>query len=99
MKKGVVRIGTSGWLYGHWDNVFYPKGIKKEDLLPFYAKFFETVEINTTFYHLPKEQSVKNWHDRVSNGFSFSVKLSQYITHRKKLHCDKESIQLFFNRL
>lgn len=95
MKKGKVRIGTSGWFYGHWDSVFYPEDLQTKDLLPFYAQSFDTVEINTTFYHLPKEESVKNWHDRVGKGFVFSVKLSRYITHQKKLLCDKKSVQIF----
>lgn len=99
MSKGAVYIGTSGWFYGHWDQVFYPEEIPSQDFLPFYAKSFDTVEINTTFYHLPTEQSVKNWYKRVGKKFTFSVKLSRYITHRKKLLCDQESIDVFFNRL
>ena len=94
-----LRIGTSGWSYGDWGKSFYPSDISQKDFLSFYSENFETVEINNTFYHLPTERAVKNWHKVVEKNFIFSVKISRYITHIKKLKCDKESIQFFIERI
>lgn len=91
-----VRIGTSGWLYKHWDAVFYPPKIEK---LTFYAAHFDTVEINTTFYHLPKNGSVKNWKHRTGKDFIFSIKASQYITHRKRLLNCQEPLKTFYQSI
>lgn len=96
MSKNSIHIGTSGWLYSHWDKVFYPKKVEK---LHYYADFFNTVEINSTFYHLPKASSVKNWKLRVGQTFTFAVKASQYITHRKRLIDCKEPLSLFYRRI
>lgn len=56
-----VHIGTSGFYYPHWIGDFYPQNLPKNKLLSYYVKFFDTVEINSSFYHLPKEETVKNW--------------------------------------
>lgn len=93
-----AHIGTSGWYYEHWNEAFYPKDLKQKDRLKYYSNHFQTVEINSTFYHLPKESVVKNWHLQVPKKFIFSVKASQYITHRKRLLNDEESVQLFYKR-
>jgi uncharacterized protein YecE (DUF72 family) len=95
----MIHIGTSGWFYGHWDEVFYPKDLKQKDRLAFYSTIFKTVEINSTFYHLPTEKSVKNWHKRVDADFIFSIKISRYLTHMQRLNCDKASVDLFFDRM
>ena len=76
-----IRIGTSGWHYDHWKGVFYPEGLPKGKWLEHYAGHFDTVEINNTFYHLPKEQSVQRWRDVAPHGFLYSVKANRYITH------------------
>ena len=90
-----IRIGTSGWHYNHWIGPFYPEGLPKDRWLEHYAQHFDTVEINNTFYHLPREQTMRNWHDRVPAHFVFAVKASQYITHVKKLKDPQESLQRF----
>jgi uncharacterized protein YecE (DUF72 family) len=54
-KKGKVFIGTSGWNYGHWSGKFYPEDLPKTKWFNYYHKRFDTVELNTSFYHLPKE--------------------------------------------
>ncbi len=97
--KAKVFIGTSGWSYKHWKLNFYPEGLKDRDKLHYYSDQFTTVEINTTFYNLPKETTVRNWEMQVDKQFIFSVKASQYITHRKRLKDCKESVELFLNRL
>jgi uncharacterized protein YecE (DUF72 family) len=91
-----IRIGTSGWHYDHWIGRFYPEGLRKELWLEYYAQHFDTVEINNTFYHLPRAQTMVNWHDRVPAHFLFAVKASRYITHVKKLHDTVEEVQRFF---
>jgi len=91
-----IRIGTSGWHYNHWIGRFYPEKLPKDQWLEHYAQHFDTVEINSTFYHLPKEQTMVNWHDRVPAHFLFAVKASRYITHVKKLNDPQESLVRFF---
>src|SRR3954470_19045380 len=80
-----IHIGTSGWHYKHWKEVFYPKGIKEAQQLSYYITQFDTVEINNTFYHLPPEKTFENWRTAVPDNFLFIVKASRYITHLKKL--------------
>lgn len=91
-----IRIGTSGWHYDHWIGRFYPKDLPKEQWLEYYARHFGTVEINNTFYHLPRAQTMVSWHDRVPAGFVYAVKASRYITHVKKLNDPEESIGRFY---
>jgi uncharacterized protein YecE (DUF72 family) len=92
-----IRIGTSGWHYKHWAGRFYPEKLRTDKWLEHYARHFDTVEINNTFYHLPREQTMVNWHDRVPAGFLFAVKASRYITHIKKLRNTGAEIERFFD--
>jgi uncharacterized protein YecE (DUF72 family) len=83
-----IRIGTSGWNYprgeGRWNGVFYPaRRPKGFDELAFYADFFDTVEINSTFYGMPRPEVAAGWADRTPPGFEFAVKLYQQFTHPK----------------
>ena len=94
-----IHIGTSGWSYAHWDTVFYPCNISSNQHLKFYSEFFNTVEINTTFYHLPLVKTVRNWHKQIPEDFIFSVKASRYITHMKKLMNCEKALQLFYSRI
>lgn len=91
-----IRIGTSGWHYKHWAGRFYPEKLRTDKWLEHYARNFDTVEINNTFYHLPREQTMVNWHDRVPAGFLFAVKASRYITHVKKLRNTAGEVERFF---
>lgn len=95
-KEDRCHIGTSGWSYGHWKEVFYPKDVKEKDFLSFYSEHFSTVEINNSFYHLPRAETVRRWRDMVSEDFIFAVKGSRYITHIKRLNEPEESISRFF---
>jgi uncharacterized protein YecE (DUF72 family) len=98
MKKNLF-IGTSGWSYAHWNKVFYTD-IKPEDHLPFYSKYFDTVEINSTFYHTaPSNKTVKNWHKQVPKSFLFAVKANRFITHRKRLHDCKDALRSFVKEI
>ncbi len=93
-----IHIGTSGWSYNDWsDGVFYPPDISNRDWLKFYSSHFSTVEINATFYHQMSAKTYKKWHDTVPDNFIFSVKISRFLTHIKKLNDPKEPWQRFIN--
>lgn len=83
--NGSIHIGTSGWNYEHWKGPFYPRKISAGEMLAYYKDHFGTVEINSSFYHLPTEKSVMRWRDTVPVDFIFAAKGSRYITHMKKL--------------
>jgi len=91
-------IGTSGYIYDHWYGIFYPKGLTKSQWLEYYCQFFDTVELNVTFYRLPFELAFKSWHQRVPDNFQFTVKGSRFITHVKKLVDCEDSLKLLFAR-
>ncbi len=97
MNKSSINIGTSGWYYSHWIDIFYPKNITKKDMLSYYSNFFSTVEVNNTFYRLPDENTLRNWTLMVPEDFIFSVKASLYITHRKKLTNTSALLLLFLS--
>ncbi len=81
----IVRIGTQGWSYPDWIGTFYPPGAKQEHYLPFYAGVFDTVELDTTFYHPPKPSIVRSWAKHTPDTFRFSAKVPQRITHESRL--------------
>jgi uncharacterized protein YecE (DUF72 family) len=80
-----IRIGCSGWNYASWKDEFYD-GKPAREWLRHYAIFFDTVEVNNTFYRLPKRQSVANWVLQSPPGFLFTIKASRYLTHIKRLN-------------
>ncbi|MFH1428197.1 MAG: DUF72 domain-containing protein [Candidatus Margulisiibacteriota bacterium] len=90
------HIGTSGWSYKDWNGRFYPEDIPERDHLPYYQKNYKTVEINSTFYHLPSEKNVVSWYNNTDEEFIFAVKASRYITHVKRLIDCGEPVQNFF---
>ena len=96
---GELRVGTSGWSYKHWLEVFYPKQLKPQQWLAYYAQHFDTVEINNTFYHLPQESTVRNWYAIAPDGFLFAMKLSRFITHQKKLRRVDDALETFIERM
>jgi uncharacterized protein YecE (DUF72 family) len=86
-----ILIGTSGWSYLHWYEIFYPKNLKKEEMLSFYSKQFSTVELNASFYRLPFAAMVESWKKKTPEDFLFAVKASRQITHILRLKdCRKE---------
>jgi uncharacterized protein YecE (DUF72 family) len=95
MNNSLVHIGTSGWSYSHWAEKFYPDGLKNKRWLNYYSGQFNTVEINSSFYHLPTPQTFMTWKESTGTDFLFSVKASRYITHIKRLIDCREA----FNRL
>ncbi|OPX39670.1 MAG: hypothetical protein B1H13_09270 [Desulfobacteraceae bacterium 4484_190.3] len=96
--KELVRIGTSGWTYGHWKGIFYPEDQPKAKWLEYYTRKFDTVELNASFYRLPQETTFKNWFTRTPEGFLWSLKASRYITHIKRLSDVNEALQRFYDR-
>ena len=70
-----IKVGTSGWSYPSWRPGFYPEGLQPVEFLGFYARRFETVELNSTGYRLPSADQFRRWADAVPDGFEFSVKL------------------------
>jgi uncharacterized protein YecE (DUF72 family) len=96
----VIKIGCSGWNYQHWRNgVFYPPRLPPRRWLEFYAQHFDTVEVNATFYRLPRENAVANWVRQSPPGFLFAVKMSRYVTHIKRLRDLPPSLELFYSRI
>ena len=96
----VVRIGCSGWNYAHWrDDVFYPPRLAARRWLGHYARFFDTVEVNATFYRLPRVDAVRRWVEESPDGFLFAVKISRFITHVKRLKDVRPGLAVFLERL
>src|ERR1700712_2264501 len=82
---GIVRIGVSGWTYGPWRGVFYPKGLQRQHELEYAAAQFRAVEINGTFYGMQTPDVFASWADQVPANFVFAVKGPRFITHMRWL--------------
>ncbi len=95
----MIRIGTSGYSYSYWKNRFYPEGLPSSKWLEYYASKFDTVEINNTFYRVPKPETLKKWADKTPDDFLFSIKANKTITHIKKMSDVKELISSFMEIL
>ena len=94
-----IRVGTSGWSYDHWRGSFYPEDLPDERRLEYYAKHFQSVEINNSFYHLPDQETLHQWRNIVPDDFLFTAKGSRYITHMKKLKDPGRSVTAFLERI
>ncbi len=95
-----VRIGCSGWMYRSWrDSGFYPPGCPQRLWLERYATRFDTVELNTTFYRLPRRDAVAAWVQRTPDDFLFTVKASRYLTHMKRLTDMAQGVEKLWERL
>ncbi len=99
MDKNRIHIGTSGWSYDHWKGPFYPEDLPNNQMLDYYLRHFQTVEINSSFYHLPRKQTLEHWREAVPAGFLFAAKASRYITHMKKLKDPGKSVATFLERI
>lgn len=95
--KARILIGTSGFSYPEWKGTFYPEDLPSKKYLSFYAGHFKTTEINNTFYRIPTYQLTESWYAEVPADFSFTLKLSQAITHRKKLKNADEEMERFLD--
>jgi uncharacterized protein YecE (DUF72 family) len=91
-----VWTGTSGFSFDEWKGNFYPEKMASKDMLRFYAERFPTVEINNTFYRMPRENVLQGWAEQVPDRFRFVIKAPQRITHIRRLkECDEQLAFLF----
>ena len=93
-----IRVGCSGWQYRHWRGLFYPSDLPASRWLEFYAREFDTVEINNTFYRLPEARTFEDWRRRLPARFVASIKASRYLTHLKRLKDPEEPVDRLFDR-
>src|SRR6185437_13849704 len=93
-----IRIGTSGWHYKHWIGKFYPAKLPAAQMLAYYLERFNTVEINNSFYMLPKFETMRCWRAATPKNFEFAVKASRFLTHNKKLKEPENALQNFLPR-
>jgi len=94
-----VRIGCSGWNYRDWRGDFYPPRTPTSRWLAHYASVFDTVEVNATFYRLPKRETTRAWAEQVPDDFVFAVKGSRYLTHMRRLRDMETGLARFWERL
>ena len=94
-----VRIGCSGWNYADWRERFYPRGLPPSRWLEHYARHFQTVEVNSTFYRLAKREAVARWVEATPPGFVFAAKASQFLTHMKRLTDMDRGVERFYERI
>src|SRR5919199_3125125 len=92
VKRGRVHVGCQGWNYDDWVTpalgrraVFYPRGTRADRMLDFYARAFDTVEVDSTFYAIPTDSALDGWRRRAPEGFTFALKLPREITHEQAL--------------
>ncbi|HET7705086.1 MAG TPA: DUF72 domain-containing protein [Thermoanaerobaculia bacterium] len=93
-----IRIGTSGYSYKHWIGRYYPAELKSSDWLRHYVRDFDTVELNNTFYALPKEETFDAWRKNTPSDFLFAVKGSRFLTHMIKLKDPERGLVNFLPR-
>ena len=98
-KNNRIHIGTSGWSYKDWLDVFYPVGTKQADYLSFYAKKYDTVEIDSTFYAIPRVSTVEGWFNKTPGHFKFALKVPQVITHEKRLSACESDWEFFISTI
>lgn len=92
-------VGTSGYSYKEWKGSFYPESLPQQDMLRHYAERLPSVEINNTFYRMPRTNVLETWRDAVPNDFRFVIKASQRITHRKRMKDAEEPTEYLMDRV
>ncbi len=92
-----IFIGCSGYSYKDWKGKFYPEDLSQDEWLSFYAKKFNTVEINNTFYKFPEEETLTKWLKQTPAKFRFSIKANRFFTHLKKFNVDNSFIEKLDN--
>jgi Uncharacterized conserved protein len=93
-----IHIGTQGWNYDAWVGPFYPEGTRPSDFLTVYARAFDSVEVDSTFYAAPAPTTIRSWYERTPAGFVFTLKLPQEITHEQRLRDHTGASESFFER-
>src|SRR5213079_3635683 len=95
-----LRVGCPGCNYAHWrHSVFYPERCPPARWLRHYAQFFDTVELNNTFYRLPRTSAVARWVAESPSDFVFAVKVSRYVTHIKRLREVAPNLAILYDRI
>jgi uncharacterized protein YecE (DUF72 family) len=97
-RHGALRIGTSGYHYDHWKGVFYPEDLPKTEWFSHYARQFDTVEINNTFYRLPEATTFEAWRRQAPKRFCYALKFSRYGSHIVRLKKPRDTIGKFLKR-
>jgi uncharacterized protein YecE (DUF72 family) len=97
-RRGRLRIGTSGYQYPHWRGGFYPETLAKREWFGYYARHFDSVEINNTFYQLPQATTFDHWRAQAPAGFCYALKFSRYATHLKHLKDPRPPLRAFVRR-
>jgi uncharacterized protein YecE (DUF72 family) len=92
---GKLHVGTSGYAYKPWKGTFYPEKLPDKEMLKFYASRLSTVEINYSFYQMPKESTLQGWASNVPDGFQFALKANQKITHVARLRNCESTLKRF----
>lgn len=88
-----------GWSYDFWKGVFYPEKLAAKEFLAYYARKYGTVEVDSTFYRIPRESTVAEWKMQTPEGFVFSLKFPQVITHVKMLKDCQQDTRVFLERV
>ncbi len=94
-----LLLGTSAFTANGWPGAFYPPGMKPRDFLSYYARQFQTVEIDSTYYATPSASTVINWYERTPPDFIFAAKVPQVVTHEKVLKDCEEEFDEFIDRM
>jgi uncharacterized protein YecE (DUF72 family) len=98
--RGRVLVGCSGWNYAHWRHgVFYPERMPATQWLRYYAERFETVEVNASFYRLPRREVVARWAQGTPPGFTLTIKVSRYLTHIVRLKDTASHLAFLLERI
>ena len=93
--RGKLHVGTSGYAYKPWKGTFYPEKLPDKEMLKYYASQLSTVEINYSFYQMPKESVLQGWAANVPAGFQFALKANQKITHVARLRNCESTLKRF----
>ena len=101
MTASRVLAGASGYSFKEWKGTFYPEKMKPEEMLPYYSARLPTVEINNTFYRMPKTSMLENWAQVTPAGFRFAIKASRRITHMSRIKADSaaDSVNYLYGNL
>lgn len=99
MGDAQILLGTSGWTADGWVGRFYADHCQPRDFIPRYAEHFNTVEIDSTFYRIPSNRTVKQWKERTLEGFIFAAKVPQTITHEKVLVDAEDDLMTFLKTM
>src|SRR5687768_18429261 len=96
-----IVAGASGYSFKEWKGTFYPEKMKPEEMLAFYGARLPTVEINNTFYQMPKTAVLENWASQTPPAFRFAIKASRRITHFARLKADEsaENVRFLYQQL